>query len=149
MFQMTKKAHSNILHSKALQNLPELVFLGWKQTIWQSWARPTSMYISSRDDSKRDEAKAFCICLNGVPVQPVLINLFYWYSAPGIKTKSHLCLAHYFSHEIAESGKVWWQKKEKKTKRKPHFQLFVRLFFFEVWRQATDSPLSAARQQGD
>jgi hypothetical protein len=39
------------------------------------------------------------------------LDYFYRYSAPGIKTKSHLCPAHYFSHEIAESGKVWQQKK--------------------------------------
>jgi hypothetical protein len=33
------------------------------------------------------------------------------YYAPGIKIKSHVCPAHYFSHEIAESGKVLATKK--------------------------------------
>jgi hypothetical protein len=31
--------------------------------------------------------------------------------APGINTKCHICPAHYFFHEIAESGKAWQQKK--------------------------------------
>jgi hypothetical protein len=34
MFQMVIK-YTNIFHSKALQNLPKLGFLVWKQTIWQ------------------------------------------------------------------------------------------------------------------
>jgi magnesium-transporting ATPase (P-type) len=35
---------------------------------------------------------------------------FYWYYAPGINTKCHICPAHYFFYEIAESGKAWQQK---------------------------------------
>jgi hypothetical protein len=38
IFQMAKK-YFNIFQSKALQNLPELGFLVWKQTIWQPWCR--------------------------------------------------------------------------------------------------------------
>jgi GT2 family glycosyltransferase len=35
---------------------------------------------------------------------------FSTYYAPGINTKCHICPAHYFFHEIAESGKAWQQK---------------------------------------
>jgi hypothetical protein len=35
---------------------------------------------------------------------------FYQYYAPGINTKCHICPAHYFFHEIAESGKAWQKK---------------------------------------
>jgi hypothetical protein len=33
--------YSSIFHSKALQNLPKLGFLVWKQTIWQPWSAPS------------------------------------------------------------------------------------------------------------
>jgi hypothetical protein len=36
VFQMVIR-HTNTFHSKALQNLPKLGFLVWKQTIWQPW----------------------------------------------------------------------------------------------------------------
>jgi hypothetical protein len=36
ILQMTIK-YTSIFHSKALQNLPKLGFLVWKQTIWQPW----------------------------------------------------------------------------------------------------------------
>jgi hypothetical protein len=38
LFQMVIK-YNNIFHSKALQTLPKLGFLVWKQTIWQPWVR--------------------------------------------------------------------------------------------------------------
>jgi hypothetical protein len=31
--------YSNIFHCKTLQNLPNLGFLVWKETIWQPWRR--------------------------------------------------------------------------------------------------------------
>jgi hypothetical protein len=31
--------YTNSVHAQALQNLPKLVFLVWKQTIWQPWRR--------------------------------------------------------------------------------------------------------------
>jgi hypothetical protein len=34
IIQMAKE-YTNLFHSKALQNLPKLEFLVWKQTIWQ------------------------------------------------------------------------------------------------------------------
>jgi hypothetical protein len=34
---------TSIFHSKALQNLPKLGFLVWKQTIWQPWIHGTSV----------------------------------------------------------------------------------------------------------
>jgi hypothetical protein len=30
--------YTNIYHSKAIQNLPKLGFLVWKQNIWQPWS---------------------------------------------------------------------------------------------------------------
>jgi hypothetical protein len=38
IFQMVIKC-SNIFYSKALQILPKMGFLAWKQTIWQPWIR--------------------------------------------------------------------------------------------------------------
>jgi hypothetical protein len=31
-----------------------------------------------------------------------------------LNTKCHICPAHYFFHEIAESGKAWQQQQQKK-----------------------------------
>jgi hypothetical protein len=47
IFQMTIQ-YTSIFHSKALQNLPKLGFLVWKQTIWQPWISP------HRDDESAD-----------------------------------------------------------------------------------------------
>jgi hypothetical protein len=37
MYQVALK-YTNIFHSKAFQNIPKLVFLYWKYTIWQPWS---------------------------------------------------------------------------------------------------------------
>jgi hypothetical protein len=39
IFKMAKEC-TKLFHSKALQNLPKLGFLVWKQTIWQPWFQP-------------------------------------------------------------------------------------------------------------
>jgi hypothetical protein len=43
IFQMVIK-YNNIVHSKALQILPKLGFLVWKQTIWQPWSVSAVIY---------------------------------------------------------------------------------------------------------
>jgi hypothetical protein len=37
IFQMDKM-YNNIFHSKVLHNIPKLVVLVWKETIWQPWS---------------------------------------------------------------------------------------------------------------
>jgi hypothetical protein len=47
IFQKTIK-NGNIIQSKALQNLPKLGFLVWKQTIWQPWFDSETAYSDTR-----------------------------------------------------------------------------------------------------
>jgi hypothetical protein len=43
---------TNILHSKALQNLPKLLFLVWNN-IWQPWTKPFLWFIYNLSILKR------------------------------------------------------------------------------------------------
>jgi hypothetical protein len=52
--------------------------------------------------------------------------------APGINTKCHICPAHYFFHEIAESGKAW-------RKKNRHFPALVQSLFSSLTKVTLSS----------
>jgi hypothetical protein len=56
MFQIIIK-YNHIFHSKALQNLPKLEFLVWKQTIWQ-------LCFNSILKNEINENRRFCNAVN-------------------------------------------------------------------------------------
>jgi hypothetical protein len=64
IYQMTI-TYTSIFHSKALQNLPKLGFLVWKQTIWQPWK---NTFLSPRRYNSCSKAPNtyICICVSVV-----------------------------------------------------------------------------------
>jgi hypothetical protein len=78
MFQKVMK-YDNIFYSKALQILPQLGFLVWKQTIWQPWwarVKPRKTWKFAAEHFKAEYLRTYIHTSNTVSL--VKINLERW-----------------------------------------------------------------------
>jgi hypothetical protein len=84
-------------------------------------------YLSLRVASERWQRIGLLLILSATSRDKVFI---------ASKTKSHLCPAHYFPHEIAESVKVWRQKRVFIVDVKRTFKAFQSGRFIKNWVEA-------------